>query len=823
MRVVKLNHALVDGDFISIPDPDHADPGKALLCFGGSQWSDNLVPITYVWQVSANLADLANPDHGCYGIGGMPDGQFAAMSAHVAAARQQISDDADRLDEVALSAVTCVNTWLPTFTAILADARGIDAHGLLGSSVASGVPIPDFGGLQVWIDRAADRKGYAQEVSAPLDAASAGLGLGRSKRAGRVSAAMQIHDTARINFLLALSATWDKQKALDAHRAAEPYGPPDYSWSSVPGVRLAERLAILGALPASPLAARDTAITDTLALLRAAKTTEDSLLHDLGSLQNATLDAYSEAVQTGQVLSTGISLDVQSRYRADWKALSGIEFITAYDSDGYGGGSGTWNSGFGFRTKAGDQRSPIEAGISAIAGYTDWYFRLVDLADEVERVTPSLARLQALDFTMAWNDYSSAGHEQAVAARDSGNRFSFWPATDAYNRLLKALYLAQYAWDAAHLVRPTVRISPDLQVLAGDPVVFTISFSAPVVGLSAAAFSVSGGTLLELTGSGDSYQASVHPSAAGTVSLRVAEGGASTAQGASIPTASASVTYVPTASTLIGVVISPSGVRVPGRSFAFLLEFSQAITGLSATGLLLTNARLDALGGSGRLWRAQVTVTGTGPVGLTLTPGAAANASGAISTSASAVLDLPTAPILLNLPDTYTRTSDGTPVPTTPALLGLRANEVLRFDTGAGDWRAVAPDAVLSPAETYLVASGLSPAAPPGVAATPVAPSPPKLRQGWNLRPVRTASTWDDLQLVTSAGATVRMGSDGGGGACNSSGWMLDPLTGAYSLLVPAAVAGNIPGAVAAVPAGATLWLFQAAPDPAAPSSPEAR
>lgn len=817
-RVVKLNHALAEGDSISIPDPNHEDPATRLLFFGGSQWTDNTIPITYVWQLTANLADLANPDHPCYGIAGMPDTQFAAMTTHLADARQQVADDADLLANVASSAGASVDARLAAFAAILAEAKGIDDHGLLSYTVAALVPIPDMSGFQVWIDRAADHEGYAAEMNASLEAAATGLSLGQDLRATRVREAMQTHDTARMNFLLALSATWDKQQALDAHRAIEPYGPPD-SWSDVPGIKLAERLATLNALPASPAAARDATVNATLTLLRTAKTTEDRLLHDLQCLQNATYDANGEFQQTAQALATGIGGDVQSRYWADYKAISGIEFIQGSEYDGYGSGAGKWVAGWGYQTAAGDQRSTIENGLSSIAGYSEWYFRLVDLADEAERLTPSLARLSDLDFTMAWNDYSSTGHEQVQLAQDNGNRWGFWPASDAYYRLITVLYAAQYAWDAAHLVRPTVTISPNQQQVATDPVLFAISTSAPVVGLSATDLSVTGGTLLELTGAGDSYQATVHPLASGSVRLSLADGAASTSQGASTPAASASVTYVQAESSLIGVVITPNGTRVPGRSFAFQLEFGEAITGLSAASLTLTNASLDALTGSGRLWRAQVTVTGTGEVGLTLTPGAGVGESGARSTPASAVLVLPAAPVLLNLSHTYTSKSDGTPVPTTPALLGLRTNEVLRFDALAGEWQLVAVDAVLSPGETYLVASGLTPVAPLGVDATPILPAPPGLRQGWNLRPVRAAASWDELEVVTSAGQTVTMGSDGGAGACNFSAWMVDPVTGAYSLVVPAALADNIPGAVSAIPAGATLWLFQAAPDPAAPSS----
>src|SRR5262249_34347381 len=90
---------------------------------------------------------------------------------------------------------------------------------------------------------------------------------------------------------------------------------------------------------------------------------------------------------------------------------------------------------------------------------------------------------------------------------------------------------------------PMVTITPNGTQESAFPIVFTLTFSAPVTGLSVSSLTAVNGTLGTLSGSGAVYTIPVTPAAEGTVKLSIGLNAAHDASGNGNNPASASVNF----------------------------------------------------------------------------------------------------------------------------------------------------------------------------------------------------------------------------------------------------------------------------------------
>ena len=180
-------------------------------------------------------------------------------------------------------------------------------------------------------------------------------------------------------------------------------------------------------------------------------------------------------------------------------------------------------------------------------------------------------------------------------------------------------------------VRPTLSITPPTSPTKTSPMVFTLTFSESVTGLaSPAAFVVTNGTASTLSGSGASYTLNVLPTAQGPVSFTVNQDAALDAAGnGNSPAASPSVTY-----DTVGPNCIVSTTKTPTNSApVFTMTFTEAVTGLSAAGLTVTNGSAETPlvqgGGTvGTVWTVVVDPAGQGNVTCQVNAGAAKDAAG---------------------------------------------------------------------------------------------------------------------------------------------------------------------------------------------------
>jgi len=158
------------------------------------------------------------------------------------------------------------------------------------------------------------------------------------------------------------------------------------------------------------------------------------------------------------------------------------------------------------------------------------------------------------------------------------------------------------------------------------PIVFTLTFSAPVTGLSPAGLTVTNGTSGSPTGSGTSYSLTVTPTTEGAVTVLVnADAAFDGASQGNLASNLASAVYDITAPT---VVISPTGSTTTASPIPFSLSFSEAVTGLDVSGLTVGNGVIGTITGSGASYTVPVTPSAGGAVSVSLNANAVTDAAG---------------------------------------------------------------------------------------------------------------------------------------------------------------------------------------------------
>lgn len=182
---------------------------------------------------------------------------------------------------------------------------------------------------------------------------------------------------------------------------------------------------------------------------------------------------------------------------------------------------------------------------------------------------------------------------------------------------------------------PSVSITPNATITNGNPILFSLTFSAPVTGLSLAGITVTNGTPGTLSGSGANYTLPVTPTSDGTVTVTCNMNAAVDANNVGSNVGSASVTSDRTPPSL---QISPRNITTSAKPIQFNLSFSEPVTGLAATAISVTNGTKGTLAGSGASYTLLVTPNTDGPVTVNVPAGSAQDTATNGNTAASATV-----------------------------------------------------------------------------------------------------------------------------------------------------------------------------------------
>jgi hypothetical protein len=184
---------------------------------------------------------------------------------------------------------------------------------------------------------------------------------------------------------------------------------------------------------------------------------------------------------------------------------------------------------------------------------------------------------------------------------------------------------------------PTVTLSS----LAPDPtnsnaVVVSVTFSEGVTGFDNTKTLLTNATISSFTGSGTSYSITLVPTAQGPFSIALPAGAGTDAAGnASLASATLSRNYdsvLPTA-VLATSAANPTNLT----SIPFTITFSEAVSGLSASGISVTNGSVSGLTGSGTTYSFQVAPTAQGLVTVQVSAAAASDAAANASSASNTV------------------------------------------------------------------------------------------------------------------------------------------------------------------------------------------
>ncbi|GAA5109619.1 hypothetical protein GCM10023339_09910 [Alloalcanivorax gelatiniphagus] len=161
----------------------------------------------------------------------------------------------------------------------------------------------------------------------------------------------------------------------------------------------------------------------------------------------------------------------------------------------------------------------------------------------------------------------------------------------------------------------------------------TVTASEPVTGLTASDFSVTGGTVGALTGTGP-WTVQVAPTTEGDVTLTLAAGAVADAAGNANPVRSTTAVHDVTRP---GVTVSSTAGDPTGDSpLTFTLTFAEPVTGLTVDELVVTGGTAT-LSGTGATRTVEVVPTAEGEVSVAVPAGAAQDAAGNTSTAGAPV------------------------------------------------------------------------------------------------------------------------------------------------------------------------------------------
>ena len=157
------------------------------------------------------------------------------------------------------------------------------------------------------------------------------------------------------------------------------------------------------------------------------------------------------------------------------------------------------------------------------------------------------------------------------------------------------------------VISPTVSVVDNQPGVATGDILYTITFSKPVTGFTAADVQVAGGTKGDFAGSGDSYTLVVQPNAGleGEVTLDIAEGVAVDGFGNENQAATTATQKVDNVVPTLTISDNQSGTATGAITYSF--SFSETVTGFTVDDITVTNGTKGTLSGSGESYTLTVT------------------------------------------------------------------------------------------------------------------------------------------------------------------------------------------------------------------------
>jgi hypothetical protein len=196
---------------------------------------------------------------------------------------------------------------------------------------------------------------------------------------------------------------------------------------------------------------------------------------------------------------------------------------------------------------------------------------------------------------------------------------------------------------AATFTTTSDRSAPTATVTAAaatnaNPIPFTVTFSEPVTGFTAASVSAANGTVGSVTTvDSHTYTVFVTPAGEEAVTLTVNAGGAADTAGNELAAAaSGSATYDATAPT--ATIVSSASDPTETTPIPFVITFSEPVTGFTTAGLTVTNGTVGNFTAQGdSSYAFTVTPTAQGAVSVSVAAGVAADAAGNPNAAVAAV------------------------------------------------------------------------------------------------------------------------------------------------------------------------------------------
>lgn len=244
---------------------------------------------------------------------------------------------------------------------------------------------------------------------------------------------------------------------------------------------------------------------------------------------------------------------------------------------------------------------------------------------------------------------------------------------------------------------PTAVITDSISGVATGPVSYTLVFSKAVTGLAAADFSVSGGSVIAVSGSGSSYSVVVQPTAnaEGSISLSLNAGAVLDATGnANVATTAAAQTFDTLAPRIVASTPAAQATNVP-TSGALLFDFNESVR-VTGGNLVLR----DSLGNQIDAWSVTGSAVQVSGSRLTLAPTTAFPAATTLSLEFSLGLLFDFAGNAMAATKLSFTTAVAAPVQKT----GTTGNDVFQIGSGqfAVDGLAGIDQVVLSPVRSVF-------------------------------------------------------------------------------------------------------------------------
>lgn len=219
---------------------------------------------------------------------------------------------------------------------------------------------------------------------------------------------------------------------------------------------------------------------------------------------------------------------------------------------------------------------------------------------------------------------------------------------------------ASAAPQAVDTIAPTVTITDNTPGTATGPVIYALAFSENVTGLQSSDFTVTNGSITNVSGSGNQYTVAVAPDtdAAGQLSLTLNAGAVVDSAGnTNGQTAAADQPFNTRAPTVTITDNVPGTANLATGAIAYTLNFSRAVTGLAVDDFTVINGTVTGVSGSGSQYTVTVApnANAEGSVSFALKAGAVADLDGALNAFTGAAAQpfdtrSPTATITDNTP-----------------------------------------------------------------------------------------------------------------------------------------------------------------------------